>query len=136
MHDTLAKIYGGGGPLRGVSYALFEGNPRFIAAVGLRFESASAVFRAVPDDDTLDAGFWALAPEPDESLVEVGDTAPWSACIGSGVRWAWRLTNQQGYSDGVRLEFDEADEASRTIIELVEEASAIQIFLADPGAAA
>jgi hypothetical protein len=43
MLDTLAKIYDDGGPLVGVSYALFEGDPQFITAVELRFESLTSV---------------------------------------------------------------------------------------------
>jgi hypothetical protein len=136
MLDTLAKIYDDGGPLLGVTYALFEGAPRFITAVGLRFESASAVFRAVPDDDTLAAWPEPLVPEPDEVLVEAGGREPWAACIGLGVTWAWRLTNQQGYTDGVRLEFSMPGEESRATVELIVAASAIQIYNAEACGAA
>ena len=136
MLDTLAKIYDDGGPLVSVAYALFEGDPRFITAVGLRFESVSAVFRAVPDDDTLAAGLGPLEPEPDEVLVEAGDRGPWPACVGLGVCWAWRLTNQQGYTDGVRLGFSPPGEMSRAVVELIVAASAIQTFSSVPCAAA
>src|SRR5438067_8887456 len=105
MLDTLAKIYDDGGRLAGVTYALFEGDPRFVTAVGLRFESVSAVLRAVADDDTLAASLGPLVPEPGETLIKAATSAPWPMCIGLGVCWAWQLTNQQGYSDGVRLEF-------------------------------
>jgi len=128
MLDTLAKIYDDGGPLISVAYTLFEGDPRFITAVGLRFESASAIFRAVPEDDTLAATLGPLTTELGETLVEAGGSAPWSACIGLNICWAWRLTNQQGYTDGVRLEFSESGGASSAMVELVVSASAIQTF--------
>src|SRR5947199_6340246 len=127
MLGTLAKSYDDGGPLGGVTYTLFEGDPRFVTAVGLRFEFASAVFRAVADDDTLAASIGTLEPESDERLIEAGNSEPWSECIGLGVCWAWRLTNQQGYSDGVRLEFSEPGEVSRAVVELVVVASAIHL---------
>ena len=136
MLDTLAKIYDDGGPLMGVTYTLSGGDPRFITAVGLRFESLSAVFRAEPDADTLAASLGSLAPGPDEVSVEAGGGEPWMACVGFGVSWAWRLANQQGYTDGVRLEFTAPGEASRATIELVVAASAIQLFSAVPCAAA
>src|SRR5262247_160154 len=117
MLDILAEIYDDGGRLISVRYALFEGDPRFITAVELQFESKSAVFRAVADDDTLAASLGPLKSELYETLVEVDDSEQWSKCIGCGVRWAWQLTNQQGYSDGVRLEFGEAGEEFRTIVE-------------------
>ena len=128
MIETLAKIYDDGGRLLGVSQARFESDPRFITAVSLRFEFLSAVFRAVPDDDTLAVRLGALVSEPFETLSEVSCIAPWSECVGFGVCWAWRLTNQQGYSDGVRLEFSKPGKAPRAVIELVVTASAIQVF--------
>src|SRR4051812_40259125 len=107
MLDTLAKIYDDSGPLVGVSYTLFEGNPQFITAVGLRFESLSVVFRVVADEDTLRVSVGPLAPEPNETQIDVSNSSPWSTCIGLDICWAWRLTNHEGYEDGVRLEFSE-----------------------------
>lgn len=134
MLDTLAKIYDDAGRLVGVSQTLLEGDPRFVTAVGLRFESLSAIFRAVPDDDTLAVSLGPIVPDPDETLVDSGSSAPWSDYVGFSVCWAWRLTNQQGYSDGVRLEFSESGKESRGIVELVVAASAIQVFMATPSA--
>jgi hypothetical protein len=135
MLDTLAKIYDDGGPLVGVSYTLFEGDPRFITAVELRFKSLIAALRAVPDDDTLAVSLGRPAPRPGETLIDATDSGPWPACIGLGICWAWRLTNQQGYSDGVRLEFGGPGGASSAVVELVVVASAIHVFVAVPGAA-
>jgi Family of unknown function (DUF6334) len=130
MLDTLGKIHDAGGPLVGVSYLLFEGHANFITAVSLRFESVSVLFRAVAEDDSLAVILGPLMQGEDESMVEAASTAPWSRCIGFEVRWAWRLTNQQGYTDGVRLEFGNPDDASRSIIELIVAASAIEMFVA------
>ena len=93
------------------------------------------MFRAVADDDTLVASFGPLVPEPKEQLIEAATSAPWPTCIGLGVCWAWRLTNQQGYSDGVRLEFSEPGGALSATVEFIVAASAIQIYLAAPCAA-
>jgi hypothetical protein len=137
MLDTLAKIYDDGGPLVGVDYTLFEGDPQFITAVGMRFESLSAVFRAVADDDTLTVSLGPLVPRSDERLLEANNSTPWASCLGLGIGWAWRLTNHEGYDDGVRLELDKPNEASSTIIiELIVVASAIYIFMAVPSGAA
>lgn len=136
MLGTLAKIYDDGGPLIGAMHALVGGDPRFIAAVELRFESFSVIFRAVPNDDTLAVNVGSLVPEPDEVLSEAADRAPWSVCVGHDVSWAWRLTNQQGYADGVRLEFDARGEASRATVELIVTASAIKLHSVVPCAVA
>jgi hypothetical protein len=132
MLDTLAKIYNEGGPLVGVAYVLFDGNAHFITKIGLRFGSISAVFRAVQADDTLAVSLGPLVPDRDETSVDVGHSDPWSSCLGSAIRWAWQLTNQQGYQDGVRLEFGDPHMGSNCVIELIVAASAIQIFVAAP----
>jgi hypothetical protein len=130
MLDILAKIYEDGGRLVDVAYTLFGGDQHFVTAIGLRFESVSAVFRAVSDDDTLALSLGPLLPSPEETVVAASGSHPWSECAGLGVRWAWRLTNQQGYSDGVRLEFSEPGQVSRAVVEMVVVASAIHLFVA------
>jgi hypothetical protein len=132
MLEILAKIFDDGGPLVSVTYLLFEGDARFITAVGLRFGLISAVFRAIEADDTLAVSLVPLARRQHETSLEATSFAPWNACSGLGIRWAWRLTNQQGYSDGVRLEFGNSDEASSTVVELIVVASAIQTFVVAP----
>jgi len=127
MHNTLAKLFDDGGRLIGVTYALFEGDPRFVTAVGLRFESVSAVFRAIADDDTLAASLSPLIPDPEETLIEAATSSPWLECIGLSVCWAWQLINQQGYSDGVMLEFSERGKEPLATVKLIVAASAIRI---------
>ena len=136
MLDTLAKIYDDGGRLVGVTHALFEGGPRFVTAIGLRFESSSAVFRAVAHDDTLAASLGPLIPTPDDMLIEAGGSAPWSGCVGLSICWGWQMTNHQGYADGVRLEFGERGQEPRAVVELIVAASAIQMYMAVPTSAA
>src|SRR5262245_34833222 len=116
MLNILAKIYDDGGRILSVRHALLEGDPQFITAVELQFESMSAVFRAVPDNDTLAVSLGSLKSESDETPVEVSNSAPWSKCLGLEILRAWQLTNQQGYSDGVRLEFGEPGEKFRAIV--------------------
>ncbi len=132
MLDTLAKIYDDGGRLVSVTYALFENDPKFITAIGLQFESLSAIFRAVPDDDTLAVSLGRLIPEADETLINSSNLTLWSACIGFGISWVWRLTNQQGYSDGVRIEFNKLGGTSRLVVELVVVASGLELFTSVP----
>ena len=129
MLNTLAKIYDAGGHLVKVTCTLFEGDRNFVTAVGLRFESISAVFRANPDDDTLIARVDSLTAEAAETLVDISDSSPWAACLGAGARWLWQLTNQRGHIDGVRLEFGNPDEDSGAVVELLVTASASETLL-------
>jgi len=129
MLNTLANIYDNGGRLVNVTCTLFQGDRNFVTAVGLRFESTSAVFRANPDDDTLIASVGTLTPHSDETLVDLSDSSPWNTCLGAGACWLWQIINQQGYSDGVRLEFGNSDEQSRATVELLVMASAIKTLI-------
>jgi hypothetical protein len=128
MHDTLRRLCDDAGPLLGVEYTLFDGDPDFVTAVGLRFGWLVGVFRVVGEDDTLTVNIGSLVPGPEEVIVTAGP--PWSACAGLSVHWAWSLTNQQGYTDGVRLEFGEPDRVSRAVVEMVVVASAIKVYVA------
>jgi hypothetical protein len=128
MLDILARVFDDAGRLREVAYARFEGDPRFVTAVALRFDSLTAVFRAMPDDDTLAASVGALNPAADQVLADVSRDFPWANCIGLGLSWAWGMTNQQGYTDGVRLEFGKPNDAHSEVVELVVAASSIRVF--------
>src|SRR5437879_6272021 len=87
MGDVLQKIVYESGPLVSVAYLRFENDAHFITTVGLQFGLLSAVFRAVEADDTLAVTLGTLVSSEDETLVEATHSAPWSACLGLGLRW-------------------------------------------------
>jgi hypothetical protein len=129
MLDTIASVCDGG-RLVGVSCTRFVGDAGdhpIVTAVALRFEFLTAVFRAVPDDDTLATSVGPMAAGADEEVIDLDGESPWSSCLGLGVCWGWRLTNHQGYADGVRLEFG-AGAGSGPVVELVTIASGLQVF--------
>ena len=128
MLKNLAEIYDEESRLVGVSYALFDGERHFITAVEMRFESFSATFRAIPDDDTLTVSLGAIDLDSDELLIDVSKSELWSQCLRSRIPWLWRLTNQQGYDDGVRIEFTKPEEKFIFIVEFIVMASSIKIF--------
>lgn len=126
MLESLAKICNDYGQLIGVKYELFEGVPNQISAILMQFEAATVTFRAVSDDDTLEISLSPFVPEQEGILADMSILTPWEYLIGSGVFWAWQLTNQQGYVDGIRLEFGKPN--SNTIIEFIVVASTIKVF--------
>ncbi len=128
MLNTLANIIDEQKKLVNVSYALFEGDPQFVTAVELQLTSLTFNLRAIADDDTLSVNFGTLELDSDESLIEAGNSDLWSSCKGGHIAWGWRLTNQQGYDDGLRLEFSKPEEKVRTIVEFVVMASAIYVY--------
>ncbi len=130
MLNTLANIIDEYDQLVGVSYALFEGQRHFITAIELRFTSLAFNLRAIADDDTLSVNLGELVLESDETLVEAGNSDLWSSCIGGRIAWGWRLTNQQGYDDGLRLEINKPEEKLSTVVEFIVMASGIYVFSA------
>lgn len=128
MLETLADIIDEYEQLVSVSYALFEGQQHFITAIELRFTSLPFNLRAIADDDTLSLNSGELVLESDETLIEVGNSDLWLPCIGGRIAWGWRLTNQQGYDDGLRLEINKPEEKLSTVVEFIVMASGIDVF--------
>ena len=117
-----------GGKLLGVTRTLYQNDPRFVTTVSLRFESLTLGFRADSDLDTLEATIGQLTRDDNDVMSDASGFAPWSVCVGHGLRWGWQLTNQQGHTDGVRLEFGDPDSPHAGVVELLVVGSAIQVF--------
>ena len=123
--DILRKLTYEAGVLVSADEHIFEkDSPDFIVGLALHFEQLSFYFAAQPDDDTIGVSLVAPLPATDCFVLSASYRAPWAAVNGQGCRWAWLLTNQQGYTDGVRLEF--ATEPEATFVEFVVTASAIR----------
>ena len=71
-------------PLLSVAYLRFDDDPNFVTSVGLQFESMSAAFRAIDEDDTLAVSLGPLSSNENEKLTDSTRSAPWSACAGLG----------------------------------------------------
>ena len=129
MQETLAKIYDHGSWLSSATIARIDGDQPFVTGVELLFGSLPATFRANKRDDTLVATIGPLVATLDETLVDVSASPPWSACLGLEARRLWELTNQQGYTDGVRFEFGERAKPFEVVVELVVHACEIEIYV-------
>jgi hypothetical protein len=131
--EALARIHYDGGALRTARYVLFDGSPTFVVGVILEFETLTATILAEPNYDEILVELTAYKPESDQRLVTAGTESPWHAVYGLPVLWAWEMTNQQGYTDGVRLEFgDPKDSDKSRTVELVVAASSLKFFVAHP----
>jgi hypothetical protein len=129
MREILQQVCYDSGRLIHARHALYPGDPHWVTAVELTFESSVVSFHAVAADDTLAVALGPLVTERDETIVPANESAPWTMCLGRSVIWAWVLTNQQGYTDGVRLEF-RSQEPVGPVVELVVLASQIRLLVA------
>ena len=125
MFTALKAACDRGGPLVGVrEFQLFPGS-NAISAVELQFQGLTVTLSAVADDDTISISLAPLA-QP----TQVGYSAHWDQCLGNPLRWAWLMTNQQGYTDGLRLEFGGPDNPQSVVLEFVVAASSFATFIA------
>jgi hypothetical protein len=129
LREALDRICEGG-PVLGVDVFRFQGNPNFVTAVRFRFGQDEVTFLAVADDDTVTAECGPLELEDTGDWIDVSQQPVWSECIGCTVAWAWTMTNQQGYTDAIRIEFGIVDTHESWIVEFVVVASAFDFFVA------
>ena len=126
MIDALHRIVYEGGRLTGVREALLWEDRGPGSALELSFESLTATFSVDPEFDSVSA---TLTVMPSEISISPCTQAIWQPCLGKGLHWAWQLKNQQGYVDGVRLEFHNPGEQGTERVELVAIASSLEFFV-------
>ena len=119
-----------GGNLRHVREILLDPNYPPIMAVELQFDMPTIVLSAIADDDTIAVTAGSSSGPSRQTL-----NAPWTSCIGKPLQWTWLMTNQQGHTDGARLEFTDPDSQQSVIVELVAGASSLCVYLATPSEA-
>ena len=122
--SVLQTAFDAGEPLVRVREEYLAPDSTLISAVELQFTSLAVVVSAVADDDTI-----AIVAGLPSAQTASGHSSVWDGCIGKRVRWAWLLKNQQGYLDGARFEFGNADEPGSVVVELIVAASGLEIFL-------
>jgi Family of unknown function (DUF6334) len=116
-----------------VRYSVFDsdsGGTDWIEAVEIRFENIVATIYVESDFDTLRVELDEVKVSSDCHIKVVTSEKPWNVLIGRKVAWIWLLTNQQGYEDGLRLEFTSTQKKKELkIVTLIGIASSIQLFL-------
>ena len=125
MIQLLQEVCCVGGRLRQVRALELFPESSLTCALELRFDSVTLSISAVPEDDTVAIALSKLNGSP-----SIRTNTVWSLCIGKPLQWAWLMTNQQGYNDGVRLEFNDPESPASTIIDLIIAASSINTYLA------
>ncbi|WP_431685526.1 DUF6334 family protein [Hahella sp. NBU794] len=89
-----------------------------LCAMGFIFEE-SKFYIVVQEDDSfvLYANDWCS--DPKWKSISFMKRRPWSLAIGNPLLWSWVLHNQQGYFDGIQLEFAKSTESRSVIVQLV-----------------
>lgn len=115
MMDLLRKLVDAG-VLSSVDKLMDPELPLAAEAYVLRFEQLTITIGVNPDDDTVViVEGERVGPSQTKTPVE----PIWANAVGRPLRWAWLLTNQQGYRDGVQLEWAHPEEARGVCLQLV-----------------
>lgn len=127
--ERVGILYDRVGTLLGVKYSIFDAGPDgldWIDAIEFTFTGGSfATVYAESDFDTVRLELEGMVSRDGCYIRDVTEVAPWMELIGGRLTWIWVLTNQQGYQDGLRLEFSFV---SGGVVTLLVIASGIQIY--------
>jgi len=123
----LQKLFDEAGPLLAVGETRFESSPAFVTAYDFAFANLSARLLADSEFDTIRLVVAPRGVPSNAGTLDVSTCAPWTRAIGLEVVWAWALTNQQGYTDGLRLQFGLGEKG--VVVELVVSASRLETFI-------
>ena len=130
MDEMLALLRGltEAGELTAVDEIVHVDLPNDAEVFVLRFERATVSVVVNADDDTLSIREGSASVGEGQSQRPSIRGGAWTELLHRHVRWAWLLTNQQGYLDGVQLELAHAGEAKGSVVQLVAIASSIKVY--------
>jgi Family of unknown function (DUF6334) len=124
----IAAIIEQGALLRFVHCIFDEDLPNGPVAITFGFETASFCVLANASDDTISVLPTIPVELQSHLCLEIDDkTAPWNGVIGSTLIWSWLLTNQQGYCDGLQLEFRRDGHGSLHCFQMIAIASTLEL---------
>ena len=131
MYSQLEQIHETGGRLRAVNGFFWHSEdesevPMFVA-LSLVFEEGEVLIAAEEDDSLLIGDKEGLHTDPAIRSASLSALAPWSGTLGLPLLWSWTLTNQQGYVDGLQLEFATNAKSASVLIQLLALASEIKV---------
>lgn len=97
-----------------------------LLAIGLIF-SDSSIFIVAQEDDSLNI-YNNIAWKQGNKYKEVSliETMQWFSAKGKPLLWTWMLYNQQGYFDGLQMEFAKDSQDISSVIQLVAQGSEIK----------
>lgn len=126
--EIVRAVIDAGMPLTSVEYCMDVDLPAAPVAIRWTFESRSFVVAANGFDDTVVVSEQVPGEYAELRFSEVDRAAsPWHDALGAKLKWAWLLTNHQGYSDGVQLQFEGLDDGPARCCQLLAMASTLQI---------
>lgn len=110
-----------------VEYFVEPDVPGGPVAVRICFGNGSAYVCVNPDYDTLSVSDSPPAGPFNLQCIDVSREAPWNSALGMRIQWIWRMQNQQGYEDGIQIEFHLEDSAQSLEVQFIAIGSHISV---------
>jgi hypothetical protein len=116
------------GQLEDVDYFYWDDIRIFTVIIKLVFQHETFFILANGDDSLeLTRKFPNLPSLEELTMTRGSEMVPWRFAIGRHLRWGWMMINQQGYFDGIQLEFGNGDKEESISIQLIAIASSLKI---------
>jgi hypothetical protein len=126
--ELLTQIVYQSGVLQQVEYVIDPQNLDGLQAIVFIFENDIYTARCLAEDNTIKLSPGRPKVADLYQIVSASKQKPWSMVINARLLWAWSLTNQEGYFDGLRLEFASNSTNKAVIIEVVSRALSLKIY--------
>ena len=95
-----------------------EDSSPLLCAIALCFDGL-ILYVVAQEDDSFELRREDWRPDLRWTVVSLMERRPWSAAKGKPLLWSWMLLNQQGYFDGLQLEFSRNSEDRSVVVQLV-----------------
>jgi hypothetical protein len=103
--EVIWEITEDSGRLINVEYTADKETKKIINSVIFSFEKIVFTAYAVDEDDSVLITTERMKIDINDCKFSANTLYPWSKAVGLSIRWLWTLINQQGYPDGVQIEF-------------------------------
>ena len=101
-------------------FEYFDGEDSGVTLCAVKFSFGNlALFVVAQEDDSFRLYQDGWCPDPKWTSCSLMESAPWSLVKGKSLLWSWVLFNQQGYLDGLQLEFANNSEDQSIVLQLV-----------------
>ena len=125
----IAEVISEGLPLSSIGVFVHPELPKEHVVISLQFGSRNIFLEAL-EDDSLRVS--SAINSKDYVELKSGCNSPLSHVIGQPLRWAWEMINNNGYLDGIQMEFAKSVASDANIIQLQVMASRMDYRLVTP----
>jgi hypothetical protein len=128
MISFLSKMVYESGCLLQIEYLVHILFPNQPEAIIFTFENDIFTVKAIAEDDTIEIANGIPNFEQSYEIIQAPENDLLLKARHKKLRWAWLLTNHQGYNDGLRFEFANSFSEEKITVELITVASSLEIY--------